>query len=118
MADLLEERVALEAAGNSSDVKRVEKSKKAGASHLSHLKRLNRIEGQVRGIAKMVEEGRYCIDILTQIKAIKSALSSVELNIIDAHLNHCVHNVVQAKKVDETQEIVDEIRELLKASMK
>lgn len=91
---------------------------KTGASHSAQLKRLNRIEGQVRGISKMIDEGRYCIDILTQIKAIKSALKSVELNIVDGHLNHCVNSVVKAKKVDETQEIVDEIKELLRTSMK
>lgn len=95
-----------------------ESIKKKGTCHTAQLKRLNRIEGQVRGISKMVEEGRYCIDILTQIKAIKSALRSVELNIVDGHLNHCVNSVVKAKKVDETQEIVDEIKELLRASMK
>ena len=94
------------------------KAEKTGASHSAQLKRLNRIEGQVRGISKMIDEGRYCIDILQQIKAIKSALRSVELNIVDAHLSHCVQSVVRAKKVDETQEIVDEIKELLKSSLK
>ena len=94
------------------------KGGKMGASHVSQVSRLNRIEGQIRGIARMVEDQRYCIDILQQIKAVKSALASVELNIIDGHLNHCVQRVVKSKKQEETQEIVDEIRELLRRSSK
>lgn len=52
--------------------------------------RLNRIEGQVRGIKQMTENGEYCIDILTQISAANSALKSVALLLLDDHLNHCV----------------------------
>ena len=52
--------------------------------------RLNRIEGQVRGIRQMTENGEYCIDILTQISAVNSALKSVALLLVDDHLNHCV----------------------------
>ena len=52
--------------------------------------RLRRIEGQVRGIARMVEEDKYCIDILTQISAMKSALENVALGLMDDHLKHCV----------------------------
>ncbi|HEU0190510.1 MAG TPA: metal-sensitive transcriptional regulator [Mycobacterium sp.] len=53
-------------------------------------KRLRRIEGQVRGIAKMIDEDKYCIDVLTQISAANSALRSVALNLLDEHLGHCV----------------------------
>ena len=56
----------------------------------AHLKRLRRIEGQVRGIQRMVEEEKYCIDILTQVSAMTSALQSVALGLLDEHLNHCV----------------------------
>jgi DNA-binding FrmR family transcriptional regulator len=52
--------------------------------------RLHRIEGQVRGIEKMVEEDRYCIDVLTQISAVTTALESVAFRILDDHVNHCV----------------------------
>ena len=52
--------------------------------------RINRIEGQVRGIKQMTEDGEYCIDILTQISAANSALKSVALLLLDDHLNHCV----------------------------
>ena len=54
------------------------------------VKRLHRIEGQVRGIERMVEEDRYCIDILTQIAAVTTALESLAFKIIDGHVNHCV----------------------------
>ena len=55
-----------------------------------YLKRLRRIEGQVRGLQKMVEEEQYCIDILTQISATTNALQSVALGLLDEHLSHCV----------------------------
>jgi DNA-binding FrmR family transcriptional regulator len=54
------------------------------------IKRLHRIEGQVRGIEKMVEDDRYCIDILTQISAVNTALESLALKILDEHVRHCV----------------------------
>jgi DNA-binding FrmR family transcriptional regulator len=56
----------------------------------SYAKRLRRIEGQVRGIAKMIDDDKYCIDILTQISAASSALRSVALNLLDDHLDNCV----------------------------
>ena len=55
-----------------------------------HLKRLRRVEGQVRGIAKMVEDDKYCIDILTQVSAATKALQSVALGLLDDHMSHCV----------------------------
>ncbi|KGN37105.1 metal-sensitive transcriptional regulator [Knoellia subterranea] len=55
-----------------------------------YLKRLRRIEGQARGIQKMVDEEKYCIDILTQISAMTKALQSVALGLLDEHMNHCV----------------------------
>ena len=56
----------------------------------NYAKRLRRIEGQVRGIAKMIDEDKYCIDVLTQISAANNALRSVALNLLDEHLGHCV----------------------------
>ncbi|MBV9516034.1 MAG: metal-sensitive transcriptional regulator [Mycobacteriaceae bacterium] len=61
-----------------------------------YTKRLRRIEGQVRGIAKMIDEDKYCIDVLTQISAVTSALQSVALGLIDEHLAHCVSDAVAA----------------------
>jgi DNA-binding FrmR family transcriptional regulator len=59
-----------------------------------YLKRLRRIEGQVRGIQRMVDEDAYCIDVLTQISAVNSALQSVALGLLDEHLGHCVTQAV------------------------
>jgi DNA-binding FrmR family transcriptional regulator len=69
-----------------------------GYSHQkdNYYKRLRRIEGQVRGIARMIEEDQYCIDVLTQISAVSSALRSLALNLLDEHLGHCVSRAVAA----------------------
>ena len=56
----------------------------------AHLKRLRRIEGQVRGVSRMVEEDQYCIDVLTQLSAVTRALQSVALGLLDEHMAHCV----------------------------
>ena len=61
-----------------------------------YAKRLRRVEGQIRGIAKMIDEDKYCIDILTQVSAVNSALQSVALGLLEEHLNHCVTNAVSA----------------------
>jgi DNA-binding FrmR family transcriptional regulator len=59
-----------------------------------YMRRMSRIEGQARGIARMVDEEQYCIDILTQISALTSALKSVALGLVDDHLKHCVADAV------------------------
>ena len=61
-----------------------------------YLKRLRRVEGQIRGISRMVDEDTYCIDVLTQISAIQSALKSVSLGLMEEHLGHCVKHAVEA----------------------
>ena len=83
--------------------------------HLNQLKRLRKVEGQIRGVQKMIEEDRYCMDILTQLKAIKSALSRVEESIIENHLDHCVHRAVSSSDRKAKEEVIDEIRTLLRA---
>ncbi|MET4427230.1 MULTISPECIES: metal-sensitive transcriptional regulator [unclassified Mycolicibacterium] len=60
----------------------------------NYAKRLRRIEGQVRGIAKMIDDDKYCIDVLTQISAVNSAMRSVALGLLDEHLDHCVTRAV------------------------
>jgi CsoR family transcriptional regulator, copper-sensing transcriptional repressor len=65
------------------------------AEKSSHLKRLRRIEGQVRGLQRMVEEDKYCIDILTQVSAATKALQSFSLELLDEHLSHCVVEAAQ-----------------------
>ena len=61
----------------------------------AHLKRLRRIEGQVRGIARMVEEDKYCIDVLTQVSAATKALQAVALGLLDEHMAHCVTHAIE-----------------------
>ncbi len=91
---------------------------KKGACHKSQLNRLSRIEGQVRGLSKMIEEERYCIDIITQIKAIKSAIKSVELSIVEHHMEECVAAAVKAPDKRKREKVLKEILSLLKASSK
>lgn len=57
-----------------------------------YLARMSRIEGQVRGVARMIENDKYCIDILTQVSAVKSALDAVALGLLEDHMGHCVMN--------------------------
>jgi DNA-binding FrmR family transcriptional regulator len=59
-----------------------------------YTKRLNRIEGQVRGIRRMIEEDTYCIDVLTQVSAVTKALQAVAVGLLDEHVRHCVKNAV------------------------
>lgn len=70
------------------------------------LKRLSRIEGQVRGLSRMVEEDRYCIDIVTQISAIRAALRRAEEEILRDHVSHCVeHAITSGNKADQRKKI-------------
>jgi CsoR family transcriptional regulator, copper-sensing transcriptional repressor len=76
-------------------------------------KRLSRIEGQVRGIARMVDEDRYCIDIVTQVAAVRAALRRVEEEILRDHVAHCVEHAIasgnkadQRRKIEELMEVV------------
>lgn len=77
----------------------------------AYLKRMRRIEGQVRGIERMIEQDSYCIDILTQVSAVTRALQSVSLGLLEDHLNHCV---VGAAKASDT-EGQDKVREATEA---
>ena len=71
-------------------------------------KRLSRIEGQVRGLAKMVDEDRYCIDIVTQISAVRAALRRVEEEILRDHVAHCVeHAISSGAKADQREKIAE-----------
>lgn len=70
------------------------------------LKRLKRIEGQVRGIQGMVEEDRYCIDVITQISAVQAALDKVALGLLDGHAQHCI---VGGAAGDKPEELTDEL---------
>lgn len=79
----------------------------------SCLKRLNRIEGQVRGLARMVEEDRYCIDIVTQISAVRAALRRVEEELLHDHVAHCVQHAVDSGDAAEQRRKITELVEVL-----
>jgi DNA-binding FrmR family transcriptional regulator len=71
-------------------------------------KRLSRIEGQVRGLSKMVEEDRYCIDVVTQIAAVRAALRRVEEEVLRDHVAHCVeHAIASGDKADQREKIAE-----------
>ena len=76
------------------------------ASKPQLLARIKRIEGQVRGVSKMVDEDRYCIDVLTQINSIQAALDKVALGLLDEHVKHCV---VEGHGPGTTDELTDEM---------
>jgi len=75
---------------------------------LSVQKRLSRIEGQVRGLSKMVDEDRYCIDLVTQISAVRAALRRVEEEVLRDHVAHCVeHAIASGNKADQRNKIAE-----------
>ncbi len=76
-------------------------------------KRLRRIEGQVRGLQKMVEEDRYCADIITQIASVQEALRGVARNLMKNHLHHCAAKALQSGKKEETEAMYNELLELI-----
>jgi DNA-binding FrmR family transcriptional regulator len=77
------------------------------------LKRLSRIEGQVRGIVRMVEEDRYCIDVVTQISAVRAALRRAEEEILCDHVGHCVEHAIASGNKHEQRKKVAEIMDVL-----
>lgn len=86
---------------------------KKNPSHESNLVALRRIEGQVRGVQKMIEDRKYCIDILNQICAVRGALAKVEERILKRHLENCVTEAVQGTSEKEKQKKLDEILKLI-----
>jgi DNA-binding FrmR family transcriptional regulator len=82
------------------------------------LNRLNRIEGQVRGIAKMVEADRYCIDVITQVQAVRAALRRVEDEVLKDHLDHCVTSALASGDEREAREKAAELIAVLGRALK
>ena len=87
-------------------------------NHADNLVGLRRIDGQVRGVHKMIEDRKYCIDILTQIQAIKGALSRVEEKILEKHFRNCVTEAVKGESEKEKQQKLDEILKLIHQTRK
>jgi CsoR family transcriptional regulator, copper-sensing transcriptional repressor len=82
----------------------------------SILKRLQRIEGQVRGLARMVEEDRYCIDVVTQLSAVRAALRSTEDEVLRDHAGHCIEHAIASGDKSDQRRKVAELMEVLKRS--
>jgi CsoR family transcriptional regulator, copper-sensing transcriptional repressor len=78
------------------------------------LKRLRRIEGQVRGVERMVEEDRYCIDVVTQVTAIQAALDKVALELLSDHASHCVIGADASEQPERTEELMGAVSRLLR----
>jgi CsoR family transcriptional regulator, copper-sensing transcriptional repressor len=78
------------------------------------LKRLRRVEGQVRGVGRMVEGERYCIDVVTQVTAIQAALDKVALELLSDHAAHCVVGAAKADQPERTQELMGAVRRLMR----
>ncbi len=78
------------------------------------LKRMKRIEGQVRGVEGMIEEDRYCIDVLTQISAVQAALDKVALGLLDEHARHCVMGAAPEAQADKTDELMAAVARLMR----
>jgi DNA-binding FrmR family transcriptional regulator len=83
------------------------------ASHATQLGRLRRIHGQVAGLVRMVEEERYCADILTQIRAVQGALRRVEQEVLKGHIDHCVTGAVAGGNAGERQTKLNELYDIL-----
>src|ERR1700675_3635860 len=81
-------------------------------------KRLRRIEGQIRGLQKMVEEDRYCADIIVQVASVQEALRGVARNLMKNHLHHCAAKALQSGKKPETEAMYDELLELIYAHLR
>jgi DNA-binding FrmR family transcriptional regulator len=82
----------------------------------SCLKRLSRIEGQVRGLARMVEEDRYCIDVITQLSAVRAALRRVEEEVLRDHVGHCVRHAMQSDDLADQDRKIQELIDVLARS--
>lgn len=83
-----------------------------GHAKASVLKRLNRVEGQVRGLSRMVEADRYCIDIVTQVAAVRAALKRVEEEIMRDHVAHCVEDAIRSGNKKEQRKKVAELMDV------
>ena len=83
------------------------------AAKISCRKRLNRIEGQVRGLVRMLDEDRYCIDVITQVSAVRAALKRVEDEVLKDHVAHCVEHAISAGDRDQQRQKITELMVVL-----
>lgn len=85
-----------------------------GVEHTENLSRLARIEGQVRGIRRMMEDGAYCVDIILQIQAVRAALASVGHRVLEKHMEHCVSGAFTSTNAEEKQDKIRELMQIVK----
>lgn len=83
-----------------------------GTEHTKELPRLNRISGQIEGVKKMIEKQAYCPEILTQLRAIRSAVNSIEASILEAHLDSCVTEALESGDKQKAAEKILELKEM------
>ncbi len=88
------------------------KNKKGHTDHSNDLIRFRRIRGQIEGIEKMIGDGRYCIDIVNQIRSVTAAIKSAESVIVEKHIRHCVKDAIEAKDSRGTEEKINELMNL------
>jgi len=82
-------------------------------NHEAQLARLNKIEGQLKGVRRMIEERRYCIDIISQIRAVMGALEQVQMGVLERHVHHCVRDAVTTQDAGQLEERVEELVKVL-----
>lgn len=85
------------------------------AEHKAQLSRLRRIHGQLAGIIKMIEDERYCVDILTQTRAVRAAIKKVEQGILETHMDHCLGEAAASDEAGERQRKLKEITEVMRS---
>ena len=83
-----------------------------------HLRRLRKVEGQVRGIARMVDDDRYCIDVLTQVSAVTRALQEVAVGLLDEHVRHCVLDAARSDPVELGEQKLAELADTLRRALR
>lgn len=84
------------------------------SAHVSDLPRVNRIAGQLTGVKKMIEEHRHCPEILTQLRAIRSAVKGLEASILERHLGHCLIESLEAGNKDDARKQIDELKDVFR----
>jgi len=86
--------------------------------HKDSIQRLKTVEGHIRGIQRMLEEDKYCIDVLRQIQAVQSALNKISAQILDSHLKTCVLDAINGDDLDERKRVLNEITEVFETANK
>jgi DNA-binding FrmR family transcriptional regulator len=82
------------------------------------LKRLRSVAGHVNGVARMVEEDKYCIDVIHQIQAVQAALNKISVMVLDDHMHHCVSDAIRSTDPQEGERVIGELREVFEALSK